>query len=56
MKNILITGATGNVGFEVIRYLSKMETSVKLIAGVRNIERAKILFKLYPKLDFAFRF
>lgn len=51
-KQILITGATGNVGFEVIRFIDKNKTSHKIIAGVRNIDSAKKLFKNYPELDF----
>lgn len=53
MSNILITGATGNIGFEVIRFLSKLDSSNSLIAGVRNIEKAKNFFKDYPNLDYA---
>jgi uncharacterized protein YbjT (DUF2867 family) len=56
MKNILITGATGNVGYEVIRYLFEIKTENKIIAGVRDINRAekKLLFKEleYIKFDF----
>lgn len=52
MKQILITGATGNVGFEVIRFLEKNGTPNKIIAGVRNIESAKRLFKDNSKIDF----
>jgi len=52
MSNILITGATGNIGFEIIRYLFKIDTSHKIIAGVRNIEKAKNGFTDYPKLDY----
>ena len=51
MKKILITGATGNVGFEVIRFLEKNGTPNTIIAGVRSIERAKKLFKDFPKID-----
>lgn len=52
MNNILITGATGNIGFELIRYLYKFDTSNRIIAGVRNIEKAKNVFKNYPKLEY----
>ena len=52
MSNILITGATGNIGFEVIRFLKKIDTSNRIIAGVRDIEKAKNVFKAYPKLDY----
>ncbi len=52
MSNILITGATGNIGFEVIRFLYRIDSSIKLIAGVRNIHKASILFKDFPNLEF----
>lgn len=52
IKNILITGATGNVGFEVIRFLTKNNTTNNIIAGVRNINAAKKLFKDYSTIDF----
>ncbi len=52
MSSILITGATGNIGFEVIRFLYKNDTSNRIVAGVRNIDKAKGLFKDAPKLDF----
>lgn len=52
MKLILITGATGNVGFEVIRFLEKSENPNKIIAGVRNIEKAKSQFAEFSKVDF----
>ncbi|MGM0376202.1 MAG: NAD(P)H-binding protein, partial [Bacteroidota bacterium] len=54
MKTILITGATGNVGFEVVRFLSGMSTDNKIVAGVRNIEKAKGDFKDYPDLGFVY--
>jgi uncharacterized protein YbjT (DUF2867 family) len=52
MSNILITGATGNIGIEVIRYLSERNTSDQVIAGVRNINKAKELFKEIPTLQY----
>lgn len=52
MKLILITGATGNVGFEVIRFLEKSKTPNKIFAGVRNIEKAKTQFKDFSKVDY----
>lgn len=51
MKKILITGATGNVGFEVIRFLEKSGTPNTIIAAVRNTEKAKKLFKDFPKTE-----
>lgn len=50
MSNILVTGATGNIGVEVIRYLYARDTRV--IAGVRNIDKAKALFYDYPRLEY----
>ena len=37
-KNVLITGATGNVGSEVINALQKINHSLNIIAGVRNVD------------------
>ena len=51
-KNILITGATGNVGLEAIRFLIKNNTTNNIIAGVRNIDAAQKLFKDYPSINF----
>jgi uncharacterized protein YbjT (DUF2867 family) len=41
VKNILITGATGNVGFEVIKALQKINHSFKIYVGVRELELEK---------------
>ncbi|NIJ52593.1 NmrA family NAD(P)-binding protein [Dyadobacter arcticus] len=38
MLNILVTGATGNVGAEVIKSLLKVKYDLKLLAGVRDLE------------------
>lgn len=51
MKRILITGATGNVGFEVIRFLEKSETTNTIIAGVRNLVSAKKRFKDFASVE-----
>lgn len=40
MARILITGATGNVGKEVLQFLNT--TDHQIIVGVRNVQRAKI--------------
>ncbi len=42
--NVLITGATGNVGLAVIEKLKKFRSSIAVIAGVRNIEKARASF------------
>jgi len=54
MKRILITGATGNIGFEVIRFIYKIGTNNRIIAGVRNIDKAKQVFKEFSQLDFSY--
>ncbi len=41
MKKILITGATGNVGLEVIKALQKLDHPFEIYAGTRNIEKDK---------------
>ena len=51
MKNILITGATGNVGFEVVRFICRLKSQHRVIAGVRNIEKTKKKFKFVPELQ-----
>lgn len=38
MKNVLITGATGNVGVEVIKALSQRHHQLNIIAGVRDVK------------------
>jgi uncharacterized protein YbjT (DUF2867 family) len=52
MSKILITGATGNIGIEVIRFLNKIGTSGRIIAGVRNIDKARSIFRDYPNLEY----
>jgi uncharacterized protein YbjT (DUF2867 family) len=52
MSNILITGATGNIGFELIRFLTKIDSKNRIVAGVRNIEKAKNIFKDYQDLAY----
>ncbi len=51
MKKIFITGATGNIGYEVIRFLYQSDSPVKIFAGVRNIEKASVLFKDFVHLN-----
>jgi len=53
-KQILITGATGNVGVEVIRYLKNQDNNHTIIAGVRNIEKARVLFREFSDLKYIF--
>lgn len=58
MKNILITGASGNIGFEIIRGLDKLSTSHHIFAADFNVDHAKNVLSeftslQYRKLDFA---
>jgi uncharacterized protein YbjT (DUF2867 family) len=57
-KNILITGASGNIGFEIIRGLKHLSTPHRIIAADYKPENAqKILAEFddltYRRLDFA---
>ena len=52
MKRILVTGATGNIGMEVIHFLSQNNADNKIIAAVRNIEKGKKTLAAYPQLDY----
>lgn len=52
MDRILITGATGNVGIEVINYLCKLSSSNEIVAGVRNIEKAKQMISDKNRIEF----
>lgn len=52
MDRILITGATGNIGLEVINYLTELKSSNEIIAGVRNIEKSKQLISGKNRIEF----
>ena len=52
MSNILITGATGNIGSELIRFLIKMDSPNRIVAAVRNVDSAKTFFEAYPNLNY----
>ena len=52
MKRILITGATGNIGLEVVHYLRKISANSEILAAVRDIEKAKKIFKKHPLLHY----
>jgi len=51
-KKILITGATGNVGAEVVHYLSELDHESEIVVAVRNLESAKKKFQAPPNLAF----
>jgi N-acetyl-gamma-glutamylphosphate reductase len=50
MKNVLITGATGNVGLEVIKSLGKLPHGLSIYVGVRDVVKdGEILAKFEGK-------
>lgn len=49
MKRILVTGATGNVGLEVIRALHG-QGGVEVLAGVRDVQRGAEALRPYPNV------
>lgn len=51
MKRILVTGATGNVGMEVIRFLTKNKTKFKVMAGVRDIAKSAPILAQFEDID-----
>lgn len=52
MKRILVTGAVGNIGLEVVHYLSELNSDSEILAAVRNIDKAKKTFKNYLNLHY----
>ena len=52
MGRILITGATGNIGLEVIHYLTELNSTSEIFAGVRNIEKAKQMISDSGRIQF----
>ena len=52
MSNILITGATGNIGYQVIRYLYEHNSQNKIIAGVRNLDKGKATLNHFGELEY----
>jgi uncharacterized protein YbjT (DUF2867 family) len=50
MIRILVTGATGNIGNEVIHYLSEVASGYQILAAVRGVEKAKKTFSHHPAL------
>lgn len=52
IMKILITGASGNIGFEMIRSLSKVDESVEIIAGDFDVNRARKILAEFENLSF----
>lgn len=52
MTKVLITGATGNVGTEVIKSLQKIDHHLDIYAGVRNLHEDRIKLSNY-KVNFS---
>ena len=49
MKRILITGATGNVGLEVVQALHRQE-GVEILAGMRDVANGTPMLLAYPRV------
>jgi uncharacterized protein YbjT (DUF2867 family) len=52
MKRVLVTGATGNIGREVIHFLNELNQECEIIAAARDVKSAKKEFVGYPSLSF----
>lgn len=58
MQRILIIGATGNIGESLIKFLfanldnSTNKESFKIVAAVRNINKAQNKFKNFPNIEY----
>ncbi|GAB1454385.1 SDR family oxidoreductase [Draconibacterium sp.] len=51
-KNILITGASGNIGTEIIRGLKEINSPHKIFTGDFNIEKSKKILSGHENLQF----
>jgi uncharacterized protein YbjT (DUF2867 family) len=51
-RNILITGATGNIGTSVLSALDKLDAKVKIIAGVRSVNKGQKRLEQYSSISF----
>jgi uncharacterized protein YbjT (DUF2867 family) len=50
MRKILITGATGNIGMEVVAHLYSLREGMIVTAGVRDLDKSKAKFASYPDI------
>lgn len=51
MRKILITGATGNIGLEVIRHMNGQSQEILVTAGVRNVENWNNEFASFSEIQ-----
>jgi FlaA1/EpsC-like NDP-sugar epimerase len=49
-KNLLITGATGNVGYEVIRGLHEINCQHNIFVAERNAGKAQSIFSSFGRI------
>ena len=56
MTKILITGATGNVGMEVVKALTKYNKQFEIYAGIRNLGKDKLLLDGFELNSISFDF
>jgi uncharacterized protein YbjT (DUF2867 family) len=52
MKQVLVTGATGNIGQEVVQSLCQLELAASCIVAARNTEKAQRQFAHFPALNY----
>ncbi|NJC25591.1 NmrA family NAD(P)-binding protein [Neolewinella antarctica] len=52
MIKVLVTGATGNIGTEVIRYLSALDSDIDVVAAVRDLNGGKDDLREFAGLTF----
>jgi uncharacterized protein YbjT (DUF2867 family) len=52
MQRVLITGATGNIGAEVVRSLCALNSGLEAIVAVRNVEQARSRFSGWGALGY----
>jgi uncharacterized protein YbjT (DUF2867 family) len=50
---ILVTGATGNTGYQLIQHLYNLVPSrANIIAAVRNVDKAKKTLAVFPGIEY----
>ncbi len=52
MKNVLVTGATGNIGRELVQYLTQISNEIQVVAAVRDVKKSKTKLINYEGLKF----